>query len=40
VYDDDARLQKDGSIGRIAGHIRIDKTLNLLFEQARKEAAK
>jgi trigger factor len=35
-----ARLQKDGSIGRIAGHIRTDKTLNFLFEQARKEAAK
>jgi trigger factor len=33
-----ARLQKDGSIGRIAGHIRTDKTLNFLFEQARKEA--
>jgi trigger factor len=35
-----ARLQKDGSISRIAGHIRTDKTLNFLFEQARKEAAK
>ena len=35
-----AKLQKDGSIGRIAGHIRTEKTLNFLFEQARKEAAK
>jgi trigger factor len=33
-----ARLQKDGSLGRIAGHIRTEKTLNFLFEQARKEA--
>jgi trigger factor len=33
-----AKLQKDGTIGRIAGHIRTDKTLNFLFEQARKEA--
>jgi len=35
-----ARLQKDGGIARIAGHIRTEKTLNLLFEQARKEAGK
>jgi trigger factor len=35
-----ANLQKDGSLGRIAGHIRTDKTLNFLFEQARKEAGK
>jgi len=33
-----ARLQKDGSIGRIASNIRTEKTLNLLFEQARKVA--
>lgn len=33
-----AKLQKDGTIGRIAGHIRTDKTLRFLFEQARKEA--
>ena len=33
-----AKLQKDGAIGRIAGHIRTEKTLNFLFEQARKEA--
>ncbi len=33
-----AKLQKDGAIGRIAGHIRTDKTLSFLFEQARKEA--
>jgi len=35
-----ARLQKDGGLNRIAGHIRTEKTLNLLFEQARKETAK
>ena len=33
-----AKLQKEGGIGRIAGHIRTEKTLNFLFEQARKEA--
>lgn len=33
-----ARLQKDGAIARIASNIRTEKTLNLLFEQARKEA--
>jgi trigger factor len=33
-----AKLQKDGSLARIAGHIRTEKTLNLLFEQARKES--
>ena len=33
-----AKLQKEGAIGRIAGHIRTEKTLNFLFEQARKEA--
>jgi trigger factor len=35
-----AKLQKEGRLARIAGHIRTDKTLNLLFEQARKEAGK
>jgi trigger factor len=35
-----AKLQKDGAIGRIAGHIRTEKTLSFLFEHARKEAAK
>ncbi len=35
-----AKLQKDGTIGRIAGHIRTEKTLRFLFEQARKEAPK
>ncbi len=34
-----AKLQKDGAIARIAGHIRTEKTLNFLFEQARKEAS-
>jgi trigger factor len=34
-----AKLQKDGVIARIAGNIRTEKTLTLLFEQARKEAA-
>lgn len=33
-----AKLQKDGAISRIAAHIRTEKTLNFLFEQARKEA--
>ena len=35
-----AKLQKDGVIPKIASNIRTDKTLNFLFEQARKEAAK
>ena len=35
-----AKLQKDGAIGRIAGHIRTEKTLAFLFEQSRKEAGK
>ena len=35
-----AKLQKEGAIGRIAGAIRTDKTLNFLFEHARKEAPK
>ncbi|MBI1898514.1 MAG: trigger factor [Acidobacteria bacterium] len=30
------RLEKDGSLGRIASHIRTEKTLNFLFERARK----
>jgi trigger factor len=30
------RLEKDGTIGRIANHIRTEKTLNFLFERARK----
>jgi len=30
------RLEQDGSLGRIAGHIRTQKTLNFLFEQANK----
>jgi hypothetical protein len=34
-----AALQKDGTLARIAGHIRTDKTLKFLFEQSRKEAA-
>jgi trigger factor len=33
-----AKLQKEGGIARIAGHIRTDKTLSFLFEQSRKEA--
>jgi trigger factor len=33
-----AKLQKSGGLGRIAAHIRTEKTLNFLFEQARKEA--
>ena len=35
-----AKLQKDGSIGRIAGQIRTEKTLSFLFDKARKEAPK
>jgi trigger factor len=31
-------LEKDGSLGRIAGQIRTEKTLNFLFDNARKEA--
>jgi trigger factor len=33
-----ARLEKDGAIGRIAGHIQTEKTLQFLFEQAQKQA--
>jgi trigger factor len=33
------KLQKDGILGRIAYRIRSEKTLNFLFEHARKEAA-
>ena len=32
------RLEKDGSMGRIASHIQTEKTLNYLFEHARKTA--
>ncbi len=32
------KLQKEGGLARIAGHIRTEKTLRMLFEQARKEA--
>jgi trigger factor len=35
-----AKLQKEGALGRIAGAIRTEKTLNFLFENARKEAKK
>jgi trigger factor len=35
-----AKLEKEGAIARIAGHIRTDKTLNFLFENSRKEAPK
>jgi trigger factor len=30
--------EKDGTLGRIANHIQTDKTLNFLFEHARKTA--
>lgn len=30
------RLEQDGTVGRIAGHIRTQKVLNFLFEQANK----
>ncbi len=32
------KLQKDGVLGRIAYQIRSNKTMNFLFEHARKEA--
>jgi trigger factor len=32
------RFEKDGTLGRIANHIQTDKTLNFLFEHARKTA--
>jgi trigger factor len=32
------RLEKDGTMGRIANHIRTEKTLTFLFERARKTA--
>jgi trigger factor len=32
------KLEKNGAIGRIANHIRSEKTLSFLFEHARKEA--
>ncbi|MGD0773960.1 MAG: trigger factor [Candidatus Solibacter sp.] len=31
-------FEKDGTLGRIASHIQTDKTLNFLFERARKTA--
>jgi trigger factor len=33
-----ARLEKEGTMGRIAGHIQSEKTLHFLFEQAQKQA--
>jgi trigger factor len=30
------RLEKEGTLGRIASHIRTEKTLDFLFDQARK----
>ena len=35
-----AKLQKDGTLTRIAGHIRTEKTLKFLFDAAAKEAPK
>jgi len=32
------KLEKEGALRRIAGHLRTEKTLNFLFENARKEA--
>jgi len=32
------KLEKNNAIGRIANHIRTEKTLNFLFENARKVA--
>lgn len=33
-----ARLEKDGALSRIAGHIQTEKTLQFLFDQAQKQA--
>ncbi len=33
-----ARLEKDGTLARIAGHIQTEKTLQFLFDQASKQA--
>ena len=33
-----ARLDKDGTLGRIAGTIQTEKTLQFLFDQAQKQA--
>jgi trigger factor len=33
-----ARLEKEGTMARIAGHIQTEKTLQMLFEQAQKQA--
>ncbi len=33
-----AKLEKDGTLGRIAGHIQTEKTLQFLFDQASKQA--
>ena len=35
-----AKLQKDGTLNRIAGQIRTEKTLSFLFDKAHKEAPK
>ncbi len=35
-----AKLQKDGTLDRIAGQIRTEKVLSFLFDKARKEAPK
>ena len=32
------KFEKDGTLGRIASHIQTEKTLNFLFEHARKTA--
>ncbi|MEO8131737.1 MAG: trigger factor, partial [Bryobacteraceae bacterium] len=32
------KFEKDGTLGRIAARIRTEKTLNFLFEHARKSA--
>jgi trigger factor len=32
-----ARLEKDGTLARIASHIQTEKTLQFLFEQAQKQ---
>jgi hypothetical protein len=33
-----AKLDKDGTLARIASHIQTEKTLQFLFDQAQKQA--
>ena len=33
-----ARMEKEGTLGRIASHIQTEKTLQFLFDQSEKQA--